>query len=534
MVMGPEVRWRLLGLGLGLAAPLLFSCPGYSPTLTDCSVHCGPQQSCPSGYQCKANWCRPLTASGACDCKPGDQRACGGGKGVCVAGVQTCSTSGTWGLCVGEGKPTAELCDGLDNDCDGTVDNDVSDAPVCPLQAGVCAGRVQICTNGAFQGYCDATTYGPDYEPVEQKCDGLDNDCDGVVDGTAGVPILASVVEYDLHELDSGYLVAASVLDEDAGNYGMRIVQLNDRLQKLGPPITVPNGTAANNQYVRATSYGGVAYVTFAEQTQDSDVHLIAVDPDGGIREFPTVSPSGLNGSLSVGVDGTLASVAYLADGGTIARMINWPLDGGPYQVTSLSGPPNSELDVYSAAVSPHRVATVWTGYDLDAGADVNVSQQLNGTKTGAPPLFGGYRLDDTGSTVHASWYEFDDGQGICIFFICVPGEKYSAALYKQDLFSTAYATTLRKVGDNTVIQATNIGRGPGGAAVVWTEYGTRVVVAVPIGNGAQARMSYVYPDAGIAGDPDVAYNGVGGMMAVTYLDGTGYGNLYGQMTCPP
>ena len=45
------------------------------------------------------------------------------GIGVCRDGTQTCS-SGTFGVCGGQVLPTAEVCgDGLDNDCNGVVDN---------------------------------------------------------------------------------------------------------------------------------------------------------------------------------------------------------------------------------------------------------------------------------------------------------------------------------------------------------------------------------------------------------------------------
>ena len=40
----------------------------------------------------------------------------------------------------------------------------------------------QKCVSGAYSGVCDATDYGPTYELVETKCDGLDNDCDGFSD----------------------------------------------------------------------------------------------------------------------------------------------------------------------------------------------------------------------------------------------------------------------------------------------------------------------------------------------------------------
>jgi hypothetical protein len=44
--------------------------------------------------------------------------------GICKAGSRTC-TNGVWSSCVGEVKPTSEVCNGLDDDCDGYVDDGV-------------------------------------------------------------------------------------------------------------------------------------------------------------------------------------------------------------------------------------------------------------------------------------------------------------------------------------------------------------------------------------------------------------------------
>ena len=111
---------------------------------------------------------------------PGLGTACTVGRGECArSGVQVCG-----GACsVTAGVPTAETCDGKDNDCDGTVDDHISDGPACPLTLGVCAASHAPCTNGGFAA-CDATSYGAHYDPAvaETQCDGLDNNCDGQVD----------------------------------------------------------------------------------------------------------------------------------------------------------------------------------------------------------------------------------------------------------------------------------------------------------------------------------------------------------------
>ncbi len=63
------------------------------------------------------------TVDEGCECTPGDTRSCGSNVGECSTGIQTCQLDGTWGLeCVGEVGSTTEVCDNLDNDCNGKID----------------------------------------------------------------------------------------------------------------------------------------------------------------------------------------------------------------------------------------------------------------------------------------------------------------------------------------------------------------------------------------------------------------------------
>ncbi|NMC44460.1 MAG: hypothetical protein GYA46_11130 [candidate division Zixibacteria bacterium] len=116
------------------------------------------------------------------ECTSGQTRPCYSGPpvtegvGLCHAGTQTC-VDGAWGPCEGEVVPSVEVCDGQDNDCDGIDDNDVpgvGEYCYTGLQ-GVCAAGIRYCVAGMW--WCE-----PNESPAEEVCDGLDNDCNGVTD----------------------------------------------------------------------------------------------------------------------------------------------------------------------------------------------------------------------------------------------------------------------------------------------------------------------------------------------------------------
>ena len=123
------------------------------------------------------NDCDGLTDE-ACQCRDGDAQICGQNVGQCTQGRQLCA-GGRFGPC--DGVPAgAEVCDGEDNDCDGTVDEDTP-TEACPLQLGVCAGTRGQCVLGVLAP-CGATAYGPAWQQAESFCDQRDNDCDGQTD----------------------------------------------------------------------------------------------------------------------------------------------------------------------------------------------------------------------------------------------------------------------------------------------------------------------------------------------------------------
>ncbi|MBA2699046.1 MAG: VWA domain-containing protein, partial [Nocardioidaceae bacterium] len=117
--------------------------------------------TCPAGEMCP-----PTSVSPGCLIE-------GPALCLCHPGIKSCPVNGNgmFGDCTGELGPTLEVCNGLDDDCDGTVDEG-TDGADCSTNCGTGA---TVCMNGTIS--CTSTT-----QPTDDTCDNNDDDCDGSID----------------------------------------------------------------------------------------------------------------------------------------------------------------------------------------------------------------------------------------------------------------------------------------------------------------------------------------------------------------
>ena len=119
------------------------------------------------------------------ECMEGEKRTCFEGRGrptpPCREGIQVCHL-GKWGACQGQIQPKPEVCNGLDDNCDGRIDSPPPDTVSCytgppeTRNVGQCAEGHLACINGKLT-YCELQRF-----PTDEVCDSADNNCNGKVD----------------------------------------------------------------------------------------------------------------------------------------------------------------------------------------------------------------------------------------------------------------------------------------------------------------------------------------------------------------
>ena len=216
----------------------------------------------------------------------------------------------------------AETCDGVDNDCDGMTDENLTKS--CAKQEGVCKGAEVMCTNGKFPA-CSSSTYKSNdssYEEVESKKDGNDNDCDGRVDNVEYTVLLGAGTDEDATLEGTASFDAKSGTSYVIYDQGKKVfVQSLDILGEKDKRIEVTdNGMGAN-----ALRFAGSAlYVGYTFDQQVNSVGYLRKYRSNGQEAWSTgfVPSDNTNYWLAdVGVDRST----------NFAYVLGYKYDNGPH-----------------------------------------------------------------------------------------------------------------------------------------------------------------------------------------------------------
>lgn len=140
---------------------------------------CGNSPPCnPETEECRFGVCRPSDSMGE----------------ICEFDEECGSLNSGFGCIVGRCSRidcVSEICDNLDNDCDGDIDGDSrgplsrwcydTETPIERLLYPPCQRGVQVCSRGSWSECSGSIS--PVSEIGTYGCDGIDNDCDGCIDG---------------------------------------------------------------------------------------------------------------------------------------------------------------------------------------------------------------------------------------------------------------------------------------------------------------------------------------------------------------
>ncbi|GMU41992.1 MAG: hypothetical protein AMXMBFR23_28580 [Chloroflexota bacterium] len=315
---------------------------------THCAAGCDVDSDCPQGYAClptdrdgARSQCVPTTGSCVCTAELlGTSMACAvtNEHGTCY-GETTCAGVDGWTGCTAQ-APAEEICDGVDNDCDGAFDEDTAGCLVLFADAdgdGYGQSDMAQCLC-APEGHFTATEPGDcdDADParhpgVPEVCNGADDDCNGLVDEGCDVD-------------QDGW--CASELDADPVACPLGGGDCNDLDPSVHPGVQETCNGKDDDCDGLTDEEGGAPCGGCAQVCQ------LEAGPDGG----EPFNPGGLAGT---GID---ANGDITLDTASIALHMLWVANSAENTVSKIDTVTGHEVARYATCGDPSRTAVDLNG----------------------------------------------------------------------------------------------------------------------------------------------------------------------------
>ncbi len=177
-----------------------------------------------------------------------------------------------------------EECNGLDDDCDEEIDEDLTRS--CGTDVGTCTAGTETCVNETWTG-CTGTSPGTE----TGMCDGIDSDCDGKTDESLGC-LVGSVTHAFAPQSSDAY----DVVVNQAGTIFATGYQCDEFTSESCDLWVAAFSTTGTELWKVVYDNGFSGYQYFLQDVG----HGIALDPQGNVVGFGRVCDSGTEESCDL------------------------------------------------------------------------------------------------------------------------------------------------------------------------------------------------------------------------------------------